>query len=340
MASASGGTASGVTTPYVMGSLTGGSGAITGANGKTYTGSVNNVTGGDTTYTKNPTYPTQVNTGKLTNAAGVPLAPTNRNTYLNNIQTAATDMYLNNPGAFVPTQGNETSQYYQGLINMANQGTPLTGAAQDTVMNLMNNGGMGNQQQPSAISDYLTNYANGSQIGANNQLFNSVMDANAKKVADQVNLNASMGGRYGSGAYQGMLTQQLGDMYNQAALQQMNQDISNQMNAAQMLSGEQQNNWTNKYNANQLGFNAAQAAPDIYNFQSAPLGLLGQVGQAKDAYADAVKQAPVNALNQYAGLYNITRPTQTGIGTSNSSSGLQTGLGIASGVAGLLGSMF
>lgn len=299
---------------------------------------VTNPTGSTYDATGAYKYPTAVAVNKITDASGNPLKPVTRATYGNNINTAATDQYLNNPDAFTPSQGADTTAYYNQMRDLATQGTPLTGAAQDSILGLMNQGGMSGAAQPSAISDYLTNYANGSQIGSNNTALNKVLDEQDAKTAAQVGLQASMGGRYGSGAYQGLLGNTLAANRDSTMATQYNQDVANQMTAAQALSGEQQSGYTNKLNANNLGLQATDAAPSIYQFQQAPAGILGTIGTAQDAYSEAQKQAPVNALNNYASLYAATRPTATGTAATKST-GLQQAAGIATGIGGILGGL-
>lgn len=301
---------------------------------------VTNPSGGTYDATGAYKYPTSVALNKYTDASGNPIKPVTRATEAGTINTGATDLYLNNQNAFTPTQGADTTAYYNQMRSMANAGTPLTGAAQDSILGLMNQGGMAGQAQPSAISDYLTNYANGSQIGGNNEALNRVLDQQDAKTSAEIGLQASMGGRYGSGAYQGLLGNTLAANRDSTMAQQYNQDVANQMTAAQALSGEQQSGVTNRLNANNLGLQATNAAPSIYQFQQAPAGILGTIGTAQDAYQTALKQAPVNALNNYAGIYAATRNPTQGTQQQQSSSGLQQGLGVATGVAGLLGSIF
>jgi len=118
-------------------------------------------------------------------------------------------------------------------------------------------------------------------------------------------------------------------------MDQYNRERANQVNAANTLLG--------------AGFQGAQLAPELDNANLANANLLQQVGAARDNYSDAVKQAPLNALQWQedmiapigamgqAGTTTTTtkssNPPGTALGAAMSIGGLFTG----GGLGGLLG---
>lgn len=132
-------------------------------------------------------------------------------------------------GSTVVPWSSQTQQAMGNIQNNANAnsgGSGLSGQYQGVI----NNGGL-NDQQRSALGGFnqIANaggYNSDMSAAANNMrsLANSsysvspelqrVLDAQASKVGDAVNLNASAAGRYGSGANQTLLAKNVGDLAN------------------------------------------------------------------------------------------------------------------------------
>ncbi|ENN89939.1 tail fiber domain-containing protein [Bartonella bovis] len=93
---------------------------------------------------------------------------------------------------------------------------------------------------PTQSQQNLSNMASGGWIG-NNSKFNDALDNALSKTSDTVNQSMAGAGRYGSGAHTGVLTDELGALATNAAAQQYNQDVSNMMNANQMIDKAMQN---------------------------------------------------------------------------------------------------
>ncbi|WP_102830577.1 tail fiber domain-containing protein [Bartonella bovis] len=93
---------------------------------------------------------------------------------------------------------------------------------------------------PTQSQQNLSDMASGGWIG-NNSKFNDALDNALSKTSDAVNQSMAGAGRYGSGAHTGVLTDELGALATNAAAQQYNQDVSNMMNANQMIDKATQN---------------------------------------------------------------------------------------------------
>jgi hypothetical protein len=225
----------------------------------------------------------------------------------------------------------------------AAQGNPYAGQIGSYAQSLLG-GGAANAQSPNVQSNLvnyqsqLTPYANGSMIG-NNPALAAQLAQIQSDVTNQVNGQFAAAGRDFSGANQQALARGIAQGEAPVIAAQYNQDVANQLGAANSLygagnttantlAGFQQN-----YLANQgQGVSAAQSAIDAQNYGAnatlaeeaqrrgipvQALGLLAQIG------------API------AGLGTQSSGTSTG---TQQMSGAQQFATIASGIGNLLGS--
>jgi hypothetical protein len=243
---------------------------------------------------------------------------------------------LNNIGL----TGAETGALNQ-LSQNAAQGNPYAGQIGDYVQSLLNGGGAnaqtGNvQSNLGTFRDQLTPYAGGSMIGNNPALAAQLAQIQAD-VGNSVNSQFAAAGRDMSGANQMAYGRGVAAGEAPVIAAQYNQDVANQINAANALynagnttagtlSGMQQN-----YLSNQgQGVTAAQSALDARNY-----------GANATLAAEAQRRGiPVQALGllaqigiPIAGLGSQSNGTSTG---TQQMSGAQQFATLASGIGNLL----
>ncbi|AGF74954.1 putative membrane protein [Bartonella australis AUST/NH1] len=134
--------------------------------------------------------------------------------------------------------------YNQGIGGNAYQGerhADLSDATKNAINGLKNAANQYNNptfnqglNAPTQSYNNLLNMAKGNFIGSNNK-FNDALNNALSKTSDAINQSMAGAGRYGSGAHTGVLTDELGALATKAAAQQYNQDVSNMMNANQMI---------------------------------------------------------------------------------------------------------
>lgn len=168
---------------------------------------------------------------------------------MNNIQSGA----INNSG------GQGLSGQYQSVIDSGG----FNGAQQDALNNTRS----------------LAN----SQFSVTPEL-QKVLDAQASKVGDAVNLNASAAGRYGSGANQTLLAKNVGDLANQTIYNDYNNFLGRR-DAAN----------SNLFNMGQQGFNNLGAA---YTGMNAPNQDLMNIGAMNEDLATRYKNDELRIFNE------------------------------------------
>lgn len=262
--------------------------------------------------------------------------------HLTDIASEAKTLYDSGSG-FTPYQGSTVVPFSQqtqtaltGMENLANQGAPLVNQASSSVQGLLSNGGFNSTQQ--GALNQLQGTASGGYLGPNEYL-NKYLDDASNKTANNVNMQFSMGGRYGSGAHTQALANEIGTLRNNAMMQNYATERQNQLAAQNGILGA-------GTQANAQLMQAAGMTPELYQASYLPSQMLAQVGsQYEDLsqkqlqsdidkyYAD--QQQPFQQLQAYADMingvsnkYGTTTQAQKGGGQST----LQTLLG-----AGLLG---
>lgn len=261
------------------------------------------------------------------------------------------------PGSTVVPFSGQTTGALQNIENLANQGNPLASEAQTQALGILGSGGMTNEQrqalggtfnvatgqnqigtegdyrgllssagQPGAIGQNLGGYARGDFITGGSPQFQAALDRESGKLADDINRGFSLSGRYGSGAHVNELGDQIGDFRNDALANEIAREQGMQLQAAGMLSGEQQQGFGNQLGilgditgvqganiANMVGaggqFNQAgnQAignvaqfaglAPSIYDQQFAPAERLASVGAQYEDLSTRQLQDQINRFN-------------------------------------------
>lgn len=185
------------------------------------------------------------------------------------------------------TESNAISQLSQN----AAQGNPYTSQINSLVSNLFNGGGATAQAPAlqsglSNLQSELTPYANGSMIG-NNPALQSQLSQIQNDVTNQVNGQFAAAGRDMSGANQQALARGISQGEAPVIASQYNQDIANQLNAANTLYGAQNttsgllSGLTQQGLANQLqGVTSSQDALNAQNYTPEQQLALAQLAQS------------------------------------------------------------
>ena len=148
---------------------------------------------------------------------------------------------------YVPMSA-QTKAGLNNIWNIASGGNPLAG------------------QSMAAIQGIL------SGTPGTNPYFESALNTQSQKTADDVNRQFSGLGRYGSGADTGVLTNQVGQLRDTAMANQYNTDIQQRLAAV-------------------------QAAPGAYQQQFLPAEYMSQVGAAYDDLAQRKLQSQIDRFN-------------------------------------------
>jgi len=283
--------------------------------------------------------------------------------YLKEIMSGAQSAYASGKGfkypgfsTVVPFAG-QTTGALGNIESLANQGNPLAGAAQNQALGILGSGGMSDWQknalegtygvatgqnqigtegdyrgllnsagQPGAIAQNLGGYASGANITGGSPQFKQQLDYQSGQLADDINRGFSNSGRYGSMSQVNELGDQIGRFRNDALASEIAREQGLQMQAAGMLSGEQQQglgnqlgilgnignvqgaNIANQVGAggqiNQAGNQAANQvaqfsglAPSIYDQQFAPAERLASVGAQYEDLSTRQMQDQINRFN-------------------------------------------
>jgi hypothetical protein len=235
------------------------------------------------------------------------------------------------------TESNALGQLSQN----AAQGDPYTSQINSLVSNLFNGGGATAQAPAlqsglSSLQSELTPYANGSMIG-NNPALQSQLSQIQNDVTNQVNGQFAAAGRDMSGANQQALARGIAQGEAPVIASQYNQDVANQLNAANTLYGAQNttsgllSGLTQQGLANQLqGVTSSQDALNAQNYtpeQQLALAQLAQSIPAQNLSLLAQIGVPIAQLGQ--------QTSGTTQGTQQLSGAQQFG-DIASGIGNLL----
>lgn len=182
-------------------------------------------------------------------------------------------------GSTVVPWSSQTQQAMNNIQNNANVNTGNRGLSeqyQDTIVN----GGYNHAQREALYN--TRNLAN-SQFSVSPEL-QKVLDAQASKVSDAVNLNASAAGRYGSGANQTLLAKNVGDLANQTIYN----DYTNFLGRRDAAN-------SNLFNMGQQGFNNLGAA---YTGINAPNQDLMNIGAMNEDLATRYKNDELRIFNE------------------------------------------
>jgi hypothetical protein len=210
--------------------------------------------------------------------------------------TAAQPMLQGILGQLSPLiQNSGLNSTESGAINQlsqnAAQGNPYASQISGLASNLLNGGGA-TAQAPnlqsglSTLQSQLTPYANGSMIG-NNPALQAQLNQIATDTTNQVNSQFAAAGRDGSGMNQQTLARGIAQGEAPVIAGQYNQDVANQLSAANALYGAQNSTsgllsgLTQQGLANQLqGVTSSQDALNAQNYTPQQQLALAQLGAA------------------------------------------------------------
>jgi hypothetical protein len=193
---------------------------------------------------------------------------------------------ISNSG-LTPTESSAIGQLSQN----AAQGNPFTGQITGLASNLLNGGNATSQASNlqsglSGLQSQLTPYANGSMIG-NNPALQAQLAQIASDTTNQVNGQFAAAGRAFSGANQQALARGISQGEAPVIASQYNQDVANQMNAANSLYNAQNttsgtlSGLNQQALANQLqGVSSAQGALNAQNYAPQQQLALAQLAQS------------------------------------------------------------
>ncbi|MCZ7480559.1 hypothetical protein [Rhizobium rhizogenes] len=204
---------------------------------------------------------------------------------LNKAIEGAQNLYNSGTGAQVYTGStvvpwsSETQQAMGNIQNNANANTGGSGLS-GQYQGVINNGGYNDAQQGALRN---TQSLANSTYSISPEL-QKVLDAQAAKVSDTVNLNASAAGRYGSGSNQSLLAKNVGDLANST--------IYNDFNNWQ---GRRDAANTSLFNMGQQGFNNLGAA---YTGMNAPNQDLMNIGAMNEDLATRQKNDELRIFNE------------------------------------------
>lgn len=220
-------------------------------------------------------------------------------------------------GSTVVPWASQTTQAMGNIQNNANAnsgGNGLSGQLQSVI----NNRGLNDMQKDALGGFYgvadaggynadMTTAANNMRSLANSQYsvtpeLQKVIDAQASKVGDQVNLNASAAGRYGSGANQTLLAKNVGDLTNSTIYNDYNnflgrRDAANSSlaNIGNIALNNRMGATSNVAALGQQGFNNLGAA---YTGLNAPNQDLMNIGAMNEDLATRYKNDELRIFNE------------------------------------------
>lgn len=230
--------------------------------------------------------------------------------YLQAGYSGASNAVLGRPKKFFPGQtyvdySPESQQALAGITERATAGSPLTAAAQE--------GGLGMLQAPG--TDLLTQTASGAYTGAENPYMDALSQSIAGRVIPQVQSSFGAAGRTGSSPIaQGIMAREMTNALAPYQFQDYGRERGLQESAASQLS------------SNELA--AMGMTPQLAGMDYADLVRLGQVGSAQEAksgeqLADEMarfqfgQNEPGNRVAQYMQLLSGSAPLLGGAGSSS-----------------------
>jgi hypothetical protein len=242
--------------------------------------------------------------------------------YLKEILGEASDIYGQGSSFVDPNQ--LQTQALEQMTGIANQGSPLASSAPGAVNDIVSSGGMNQQQQDVAGS--LMPYATGQYLSGGNPYLDDIISQNTQDITESVKSTSQGLGRGGGNAYNtGELTRGIGEMMNNMRYGDYNQQVQNQMGAANQLFGA-------NAQGQQQALQGASLAPSVNEMRYSDPAKLAQIGGAYRGFEQEQANAPWSDLSKYAGIINPTGGGGSGFGTqtqtqSGGSSPLQAILG-------------
>lgn len=221
--------------------------------------------------------------------------------------------------SLVPTAGLNATQ--QGAINQlvgnAQGGNPYAGAIGSGASGLLGGGGANANngaisQNLSTYQNQLTPYANGSMIGNNTALQNQLNTA-ASDATNQINSEFAAAGRDGSPGNSQALARGIMQAESPIIAGQYNQDVSNQLAAANALYGAGNSTY------GLLNQNQQTANSNIMNGSDLASSALQAQNYAPNAVLNAEQQAFSIPASNYTTLLGAVSPVAQAFGQANGS---------------------
>ncbi|WP_109706782.1 hypothetical protein [Falsochrobactrum shanghaiense] len=161
--------------------------------------------------------------------------------------------------------------------------------------------------QGGAANEYLTSTARGDYLGGSNPYLDSIISKGADDIATQTNNMFAAGGRYGSGANQGVLSDSIANASNNLRYQDYATERQNQLAAANALEGaEQARAGLGTSAANALGSLGQSAFGNNYNSQ---VGAANIENQGMSNMLNMISQLPTIQGNK---MFDADRQMQIG----------------------------
>ena len=153
--------------------------------------------------------------------------------------------------------------------------------------------GVANSARSTSMSEKnLADIANGGLLNREDPYFERALTAAQNRVANEINMGASAGGRYGSGVHQGNIARELGDMEASQRVNQYMNERANQVQANSLIDQQRQAGLG-------LSLNAANSASGI---DQANQGLRFQGANAQANLYGAGLDRSLNALNSASSI--------------------------------------
>lgn len=237
-----------------------------------------------------------------------------------------------NTSSTVVPYAQQTLQGFNAIQQNANDAM-APGGFTDQFKDIISQGGF-NDPQMQAL-DQTRQLATGSYDMNANPGFQGVLDQVLQKSATGVNQNAAAMGRYGSGAHQGVMQQEQGNLAARMINDDYNRFLGRKDAATQALFGMGQ---TGMDNLNPAYASLSAPAQDLINVGGAYEDLMGRQMNDQLRITDEKMNQPWNSIQRLlaaaAGAGSLGSTTQTSQGPSNTLSNM---LGAGLGGASLLG---
>lgn len=275
--------------------------------------------------------------------------------YLKGTLANANKLYLSDPSGSAfqyngPLQGDISSQTQQGLSGVMDVANTQGGILGQTGLNYADNliKGNGLSDEMRGQLNPLIDIANGKDLERVNPYLQTQIDAMNQQIMDKVNGAMSANGRYGSGAHTGVLGNQIGLADANILSTNFENSLNRQMQANQSLAdiyGQGLNR------AGNMALNGQQITDQIYDPFTRMAGVGDYYDQRSQNLVDATRQnqqqnamTPWDQLSRFAGIVTGSAPytgqSTTQTGTTTRPSALQSTLGAAGTIGGLLGKLF
>lgn len=256
------------------------------------------------------------------NAQGAIAGRATNNPFMSNFTSIANGSGNVDAGALQGLTGNaqrnpfmsQFSQYAAGAGDVSNQALrDYAASAMGSNPAMAGYGELSGARGPSVSEQNLMNIAQGGMLGLDDPNFERVLARATQRQNDAVNMQASAMGRYGSGAHQGVLAREVGDMEAQARMEQLLRERQAQVEANSLI--DTQRNIGDQTRLSALG-GMSSASESAANRQLAAIQAatgvdignrdtrLGAAMQGANTYATGIGQgisAASNAANVQAG---------------------------------------